>query len=379
MADHGLEKRRAWLAGMKLPGVTDIVFGILTALALFVLGWIVVVDDPLGGQPVAVVSLADIEPPAEPSLSDSQTPPSAPSLTDVPEDIAPPVRDTRVPQGVLIIDASRGDGPVRVPSADPALSEAGPHGSLPRVGDDGRISATYYARPAPPLEAGAPRIALVLTGLGLSVSASEDAIRRLPGGVTLAFAPYGRDVPRIAANASQGGHELMLQVPLEPFDYPDNDPGPHTLLTNLAERQNTERLHWVMSRFMGYTGVVNYMGARFVASERALEPFLTELRDRGLLMLDDGSSPQSRISSIADRLGLPVARADVVVDAVPRRGEIDQALADLEQLALSRGYAVGSASALPVSVQAIEDWTRDLESRGITLVPLTAIVFRGSS
>ncbi len=33
---------------------------------------------------------------------------------------------------------------------------------------------------------------------------------------------------------------MLLQVPMEPFDYPDNDPGPQTLLTSLdagAERR----------------------------------------------------------------------------------------------------------------------------------------------
>ena len=52
---------------------------------------------------------------------------------------------------------------------------------------------------------------------------------------------------------------------MEPFDYPDNDPGPQTLLTSLTPDQNIDRLHWLMSRFQGYVGIVSYMGARFTA------------------------------------------------------------------------------------------------------------------
>jgi polysaccharide deacetylase 2 family uncharacterized protein YibQ len=58
-------------------------------------------------------------------------------------------------------------------------------------------------------------------------------------------------------------HEVLLQIPMEPFDYPDNDPGPQTLLTTLAPEQNLDRLFWHLSRFQGYAGIANFMGARF--------------------------------------------------------------------------------------------------------------------
>ncbi len=389
MADSGGKRLKRGGFGLSLPkvAVKDVILGGLAVLAAVVLGWVLFVDDPLGGKPVAVVSLDELTAPPDPTdptsegTADGTDPQAADGdsarIRQVPEAGAP--LDTRAPGSVLIIDASRAGQPVVVASADPSLAERGPHGALPRISDDGRSPARHYARSAPGLAADQPKIAVVLGGMGLSVSASEDAIRRLPGGVTMAFAPYGRDLPRIAANAAQDGHEIMLQVPLEPFDYPDNDPGPHTLLSNLPERQNLDRLHWVMSRFMGYTGLASYMGARFSASERALEPVLKEVRDRGLLMFDDGTAPQSRIESISDRLGLPATRADVVLDAVPRRDDIDRALRELEEIALNRGYAVGSLSALPVSVQALEAWTDRLDERGIALVPLTSIVFRGSS
>ena len=97
-------------------------------------------------------------------------------------------------------------------------------------------------------------------GLGIGANTTADALRKLPGPMTLAFAPYGGDLERQAARAREAGHEVMLQVPMEPFDYPDNDPGPHTLLTSIDAGQNLDRLHWLMSRFQGYVGIVNSMG-----------------------------------------------------------------------------------------------------------------------
>ena len=109
---------------------------------------------------------------------------------------------------------------------------------------------------------------------------------------------------------------MLLQAPMEPFDYPDNDPGPQTLLTSLSADQNIDRLHWLMSRFQGYVGIVNYMGARFTATEQALAPVLKEAAQRGLIYVDDGSSPRSLAGQIAGANNLPFAKAEVVA----RRG-----------------------------------------------------------
>ena len=134
--------------------------------------------------------------------------------------------------------------------------------------------AEAYAQPIKPVpgKPDAPRVALIVGGLGVSASISNDAISKLPGAVTLAFMPYSYDVDHLAGRARRAGHEILLQAPMEPFNYPDNDSGPQTLLTTLSPEQNLERLYWLMSRFQGYVGITGAMGARFTASEQAFTP-----------------------------------------------------------------------------------------------------------
>ena len=104
-------------------------------------------------------------------------------------------------------------------------------------------------------------------GLGIGASATGDAIAKLPKTVTLAFTPLRERSSRWVGRARSAGHEILLQLPMEPFDYPDNDPGPQTLLTNFAAAQNIDRLHWFLSRFQGYVGVTNFMGGRFTSND----------------------------------------------------------------------------------------------------------------
>src|SRR4029079_18687189 len=83
--------------------------------------------------------------------------------------------------------------------------------------------------------------------------------------------------------ARADGHEVLLQIPLEPNNYPTENPGPHTLLTTLPPDENMKRLEWLMSRYTGYVGVTNLMGAKFEATQNALTPVLEEVKARGLL------------------------------------------------------------------------------------------------
>jgi uncharacterized protein len=183
----------------------------------------------------------------------------------------------------------------------------------------------------------------------------------------------------LAESARAENHELLLQVPMEPFDYPSNDPGPRTLLTTLTAAQNLDRLHWLMARFQGYVGLISYMGAKFTASEQAMTPVLLEAAKRGLIYVDDGSAPRSIAAQLAGSHNVPFAKADIVLDAVPTPEEIGHALARLEMAARDRGFAVGIASAQPASIASIAKWAKSVEAKGFVLVPITMVAVKAKS
>ncbi len=277
--------------------------------------------------------------------------------------------------GTLIIDVAKALNEGLDAAPDPRLIEQTRYGPIPRIGADGTRPAEVYARPAVVLP-GLPRIALLVGGMGLSARATEDAIAALPGAVTLGFAPYGTGLARQTALAREAGHELVLQIPMEPFDFPHDDPGPHTLVTDPAKTGNNDNLAWLMSRFTGYAGVANFLGGKFTADETALRPVLRAFAARGLFYVDDGTSSRSLAMTLAPGQSLAAARADIVLDSAAGPGAIEAALARLEAIARDKGLAIGVASALPDSIETIGRFARGVESRGIALVPLSAAVAR---
>jgi polysaccharide deacetylase 2 family uncharacterized protein YibQ len=120
------------------------------------------------------------------------------------------------------------------------------------------------------------------------------------------------------------------------------------------------------------------MGARFIATDQALAPVLREIGKRGLIYFDGGTS-RSVAGQVAGAQNVAFARADAVLDAVPAAAEIDNALARLEATARSRGFAIGSASALPVTIDRLSQWIKTVDARGITLVPISAVANRAKS
>jgi polysaccharide deacetylase 2 family uncharacterized protein YibQ len=364
-------------------------------LGVFVV-WAVVENNPFGGEPIVVVPI-NLHPGPAAKTADGQGPPKvvavnpdAPAVVQaVPGQTASPPAATKT---ITIIDGKTGERKeVELPAAandaaaapeasplDQKLLEMSAHGAIPKIAADGVRPADAFAQPvkALPGKPDAPRIAIIVSGLGVSASATADAIAKLPGAVTLGFMPYGSDVAALAGRARARGHEVLLQVPMEPFDYPDNDPGPQTLLTSLTPQQNIDRLYWLMSRLQGYVGIAGAMGGRFTASEPSFSPVLRETAKRGLIFVDDGANPRSLAGRIAGANNLPFAKADVTIDAVPTASEIDHALGRLEMAARERSIAVGISSGLPVSIDHIAKWAKDLAGRGVQLVPITAVALK---
>jgi polysaccharide deacetylase 2 family uncharacterized protein YibQ len=239
---------------------------------------------------------------------------------------------------------------------------------------------TVYAADADRAKAAKmPTVSIVVGGLGVGAAKTTEAIMKLPGAVTLAFTPYGADPGKLAERARAQRHEVLLQIPMEPYDYPDNDPGPQTLLATLGPEENLDRLFWHLGRLQGYAGIANFMGARFVATDAAMGPIIREAAKRGLSYFDDGSAPRSVAAVLAGGLAMPFARGDVAIDAVPTSAEIDRQLAKLEALAKERGFAVGTASALPISIDRIVAWIKTLDAHGVMLVPLTTVMLKSKS
>ncbi len=363
------KRRSAFTTGRIVTALAAIaVLGTSTAVALR--------DRPFRSpSPVAVTS------PVEETVARSS---GSDTATATPASGAPDASITRLQpeetseNGVIIIrdPSAMGQHPRLAHLPDRALIEESETGPLPVRDAGGRRPFDVYARSWSGTRGA--RIAIIIGGLGLSQTTTEYAIETLRPEITLAFAPAGNSLSRWMQQARKEGHEVILQVPMEPFGYPTQNPGRNTLTLDASPGQNMSRMRWALSRLTNYTGVMNYMGGRFTADDEAMGDVMAELGQRGLMYIDDGTSARSVAQDLALQEGVPFAASDALIDPTgknrrPERADILKKLDELERIARARGYAIGTGSAFDETIDAVASWSNEVTGRGIELVPVSAV------
>ncbi len=246
------------------------------------------------------------------------------------------------------------------------LTAPGPGGLLPIIGRDGRTPFQAYARPF--ASNGKPKVAIVVGALGLNATATRAAIEKLQPEVTLSFTPYADGLQAWIDLARANGHEVMVEIPMEPLDYPANDPGPSTLMAGAPGGEITHKLEGLLTRATGYFAVTNYMGGRFMSSDTAMSALIASLRSRGVGFVDDGTAGKRGGG------GTPRASADSVIDDDPSASAIDGQLLKLEAGALQHGQSLGSGFAYALTIDKVTRWAAGLAGRGYQLAPASAVM-----
>jgi uncharacterized protein len=406
-------KRRSLLTRLwaKRPSLIVLTYALTGAAIVAAGAWAVKTPNPLAGEPVVVVAI----PPAA-EITTGSTSSAGENITEVSQkdgqsvdtgeelredeqqqfaaaEAEPPDRagsqtekrpmavvEEPVQQDVYRQEAGIVISPRRALTPAPAknLVEDTTVGPLPKVGNGNRKPSSVYARPVSMnvVHSDSPKIAIIIGGLGLNTKLTQRAIAELPADISLAFAPYGENLQDQVNKARKEGHEVLLQVPLEPVGFPASNPGPRTLLADAGTGENLESLHWHMSRFTGYVGLVNYMGGRFLSNSESMTPFMKELRKRGLVFVEDGSLPLTATQTVAKATQADARKALTVIDSDPAPKSIEAALTLLEQEAQTNGIAIGTGSGLEVTIETLGDWAKQAAERGIILVPVTA-AFKG--
>ncbi len=363
----------------KRPGLLSCSYTVI-AIAFGAAGfWAVNQPMPFAGEPIVIVSV----PPAREVASTASTDPApeaeqaeapVPDVEQVGEPEvalqAPVTSDTYQQDSAIVVSPRR---PL-TPAPQMKVTEVSSYGQLPRISKSGEKPSRVYERTTSlnVIHSDSPKIAILLGGMGLNEKLTTQAVKDLPADITFAFAPYGNNLQAQVDRARREGHEVFLQVPLEPIGYPANSPGPKTLEGDSTDAENLDALRWHMSRFTGYAGVVNYMGSRYLSMPKAIKPLLTELKQRGVLFLEDGSMALSATENTAKAMQMPIKRAQVVIDADPNPQAIIAQLTLLEEQATGTGFAVGTGTGLEVTIDTVKEWAKAAAERGIILVPITA-------
>ena len=247
-----------------------------------------------------------------------------------------------------------------------AVNPTPPAISAPSIDDASPLSrhARAFSNPE-----GKPTVSIIVSGLGINATRTRAAINELPPEVTLSFAPTADNLRSWVRQARRAGHEVVIELPMEPYDYGRQSPHAQVMQVSATPEQNKTRLARLLARAPGYIGVMNYQGAKFATDASAVDPILADLSEKGLALFEDGSLVRSEFDRSAKGAGLAFGKATAWIDARPEADEISQQLLLLESTARERGAALGTGMTFPVTVDILKEWLPTLEDKGIALAP----------
>ena len=220
---------------------------------------------------------------------------------------------------------------------------------------------------------GAPQIAIIVGGLGLNTALTERAIDELPSNISLAFAPYAKNLDFWTRKARQAGHEVIIELPMEGYGGNPDALGAAGLLTSRKPQDNLQRLDWLLARFGGYFAATNYQGAKFSTDPEALATVMKRLRQSGVAYIDDTGAALD----VARKEGAAVATVSRVIPPAPddsKRSTVRRELRALEQTARKNGAALGKTYAYATTIDEISAWAKSLQENGFEAAPASAVL-----
>jgi polysaccharide deacetylase 2 family uncharacterized protein YibQ len=223
------------------------------------------------------------------------------------------------------------------------------------------------------------RLLLVVDAFG---PAENDSLARqfLALGVPLT----GAVLPRVkgtrdwAGRLAKAGHDVIVQLPMEPMNYPQRDPGPGAVLVDMPAGQIQREVKKNLGDVPGAVGATSYMGQMALADEAAMGAVMLELKRAKVFYLDARPIPTSVAADRAAREGVLCFRIDSVLEAPGRYDAqvkgMNRLLDDAIDLARRRGYAIVLAHPDRATLDVLKRAVPKLKRSGVRFLPVSTLL-----
>ncbi|MCP4547580.1 MAG: divergent polysaccharide deacetylase family protein [bacterium] len=226
-----------------------------------------------------------------------------------------------------------------------------------------------------PLAGAMPRLAIIIDDFGYSMSRVPRGLLNLGCPITASILPGLRHSKRAEREAHRNGHTVFLHQPMEPMGYPDSNPGPGALFTDMDADSITRVIEANARDFQHLAGVNNHMGSRGSADEDTVRPVLDWAIRRDLIVVDSFTTPRSLIYPLARQMNIPVLRTDFFLDGEEENeAEIMENIAVAAETARKRGWALVIGHPRAETLSALQKMMPRLRDYGIRFVTVQELL-----
>ncbi|MBY0580392.1 MAG: divergent polysaccharide deacetylase family protein [Rickettsiales bacterium] len=201
-----------------------------------------------------------------------------------------------------------------------------------------------------------PSISILVAGLGLDKEIVDRALLRLPKSISLGFVPYAShfDYPDI------NDRDLLMNIPMETYDYFFKDNGPYSLICKLGVDNNSKRLEYIISKSNDFNGYYTEMDESFTDDIRDLNFLLKRISETNKHILYNDPKEIKSFRDVAIKFGMKdrILRVDSVINQKMSEIELIKRLDDLKLIASARGHAIVIINASINNIDILEKWIK---------------------
>ena len=228
------------------------------------------------------------------------------------------------------------------------------------------------AAPGPPATVKVPRVAVIVDDLGARRDVF-DPLRDIRRPLTIAVLPGLPLSEWTAREAAQARMEVILDLPMEPYRFPEVDPGPGALLMAMSPQELQTQVGAHLASVPGAAGVTNHMGSRMTEDRTRMRTVLEVLAARRLFLVDGMASNLSVAYDEAKALGLRAGRRQIVVDHAAGEAGDRERWDEVAWWVERRGEVIVIAHGHPLTARLLREYVPRWEARGTRLVPVSQL------
>ena len=217
------------------------------------------------------------------------------------------------------------------------------------------------------------KVAIIIDDLGYN-NHKADELLNIDAKLSFSVFPLAPNSKSIAEKANAMGKDVMLHLPMEPYKYPEKNPGNGSLLLRMSDEELEEILDRDIESVPFIKGINNHMGSRFTEDPKKMMVVLKKLDKEGLFFLDSLTSSDSVGYKLAKEVGLDTAARDIFLDNEKDIEYISSQVDKLIKISKKRGYAIGIGHPYPSTIEALKLLIPELKTKGIEVVPISHLV-----
>jgi len=175
--------------------------------------------------------------------------------------------------------------------------------------------------------------------------------------------------------AKQTGHESIIHIPMEPINYPRENPGDKAIYLQLSAGEITRRMEHDIKQLPYCIGVNNHMGSLATADETTMHIVMQTLRKNNLFFVDSRTTNSSIAYKIAQKNLVPALKRDIFLDEPDLSAvNLDKKLNEINNMSVSKPYVIAIMHCHTAAhLNYLNQFIAGAKANGFAIVPISKL------